>query len=162
MIVRFCSCCEQQHSHSLLQPHPLQVDFSLLIGVHRIRPSEFEDIKLRRTLSLEMELLNAVAGGEDDHGLLRYRFGFVDITRTMTPMVTLLPSCAPLCRNLRLSAESHFWNHWPLDGWQNCAATELLRSKLIRNCRSGYRIAAITSWCCLNCTPAKLKRRLSS
>ena len=98
MIVRFCSCCEQQHSHSLLKPHPLQVDFSLLIGVHRIRPSEFEDIKLRRTLSLEMELLNAVAGGEDDHGLLRYRFGFVDITRTMTPMVTLLPSCAPLCR----------------------------------------------------------------
>ena len=65
----------------------LQVDYSLLIGLHRIRPSEFEDIKLRRTLSLELELLNAVAGGEDDHSLLRYRFGFVDITRTMTPMV---------------------------------------------------------------------------
>lgn len=63
------------------------VDYSFLVGVHRIRPSEYEDIKLRRTLSLEFELLNAVAGGEDNHSMLRYRFGFVDITRTMTPMV---------------------------------------------------------------------------
>ena len=38
---------------------------------------------------MEMDVLNAVAGGQDDHSLLRYRFGFVDITRTMTPMVGL-------------------------------------------------------------------------
>ncbi len=67
-----------------------QVDYSFLIGVHRIRPTEFDDIKLRRTLSWELDVLNAVAGGEDDHSMLRYRFGFVDITRTMTPMVRLL------------------------------------------------------------------------
>ena len=67
------------------------MDYSFLVGVHRIRPSEFEDVKLRRTVSLELELLNAVAGGEDDHSLLRYRFGFVDITRTMTPMVHRIP-----------------------------------------------------------------------
>jgi hypothetical protein len=67
--------------------HHHQVDYSFLVGVHRIRTSEFEDIKLRRTLALEFELLNAVAGGEDSHSMLRYRFGFVDITRTMTPMV---------------------------------------------------------------------------
>ena len=72
------------------------MDYSFLVGVHRIRPSEFEDVKLRRTVSLELELLNAVAGGEDDHSLLRYRFGFVDITRTMTPMVTPHPSFTPV------------------------------------------------------------------
>ena len=74
----------------MLFTHHFQVDYSFLIGVHRIRPSEFEDVKLRRTLSVEFDLLNAVAGGEDDHSQLRYRFGFVDITRTMTPMVRLL------------------------------------------------------------------------
>ena len=58
---------------------------------HRIRPSEFEDMKLRRTVSMELDLLNAVAGGEDDHSMLRFHVGFVDITRTMTPTVCLFP-----------------------------------------------------------------------
>jgi hypothetical protein len=40
---------------------------------------------------MELDLLNAVAGGEDDHSMLRYHVGFVDITRTMTPMVCLFP-----------------------------------------------------------------------
>ena len=40
---------------------------------------------------MELDLLSAVAGGEDDHSLLRYHVGFVDITRTMTPMVSLFP-----------------------------------------------------------------------
>ncbi len=38
---------------------------------------------------MEMDVLNAVDGGQDDHSSLRYRFCFVDITRTMTPMVGL-------------------------------------------------------------------------
>jgi hypothetical protein len=71
----------------MIVTHHSQVDYSFLIGVHRIRINEFEDVKLRKTLSLEFDILNAVAGGEDDHSQLRYRFGFVDITRTMTPMV---------------------------------------------------------------------------
>ena len=74
----------------MIVTHHSQVDYSFLIGVHRIRINEFEDVKLRKTLSLEFDILNAVAGGEDDHSMLRYRFGFVDITRTMTPMVRLL------------------------------------------------------------------------
>jgi hypothetical protein len=40
---------------------------------------------------MELDLLSAVAGGEDDHSLLRYHVWFVDITRTMTPMVSLFP-----------------------------------------------------------------------
>ena len=89
MIVRVL--CLSRQNFLLQRAHSFQVDYSFLVGVHRIRPSEFEDIKLRRTLSMELDLLNAVAGGEDDHSMLRYHVGFVDITRTMTPMVCLFP-----------------------------------------------------------------------
>lgn len=96
-----------------------QVDYSFLVGMHRIRPSEFEDIKLRRTLSLEFEILNAVAGGEDNHSMLRYRFGIVDITRTMTPMVG---SCCTRFSILLLAfAESLNGKYWPFNGRQDCS-----------------------------------------
>ncbi len=79
---------------------------------------------------MELDVLNAVEGGEDDHSLLRYHVGFVDITRTMTPMVSLLPiECNRNTLGLTFSlcfAESPLWKRWALDGWEERAGTQFL------------------------------------
>ena len=104
---------------------------------------------------MEMDVLNAVAGGQDDHSSLRYRFGFVDITRTMTPMVGL--PVIDSNRSFSLSStESFFGEHRSPNGWQNCTGFQFLCSKLIEHFRVGDGIASIT-W--QRCTQSMITHR---